>query len=142
MKQVMNANREFLNELSDGCAVMFDGSELPCKVVRLVVRRGGVQVGEKAVVAISVENPTYFPDITEIGLSLLDDFNVFQVYENDTLLWETEKFPIITPRVSRRYLRRFGGGSRLMLTPQGLVSRLYDTNGTLRAVVKEGGKTR
>ena len=138
MKQMINADREFLNELSDGCAVMLDGSKLPCKVVRLVVRRGGVQVGEKAVVGIQVDNPTHFADITGIGLAVLDKYKVFQVYENETLLWETKEFPIITPRVSRRYLRRFGGRSRIMLTPQGLVDRLYDTNDTLRAVVKEG----
>ncbi len=86
----INADRRFLNEITDGRAVMLDGSDFPCKIVRLVVERGGVQVGDKPVVAIGVDNPTYFADIKELGLALLDKFDISQVYEGETLLWESK----------------------------------------------------
>lgn len=91
MKSMINADRQFLNELSDGRAVMLDGSEVPCKIIRFVVERGGVQVGEKPVVAIGVDNATYFPNISELGLRVLDKYKVFQVYEGEALVWETNK---------------------------------------------------
>lgn len=91
MRAAINADRRFLNEITDGGAVMLEGSEVPCKIVRLVVERGGVQVGDKPVVAIGVDNPTHFPNISELGLALLDTFKVFQVYEGETLLWESKE---------------------------------------------------
>ena len=134
---MINADRRFLNEITDGRAVMLDGSEVPCKVIRFVVERGGVQDDDKPVVAIRVDDATHFPNISELGIALLDKFQVFQVYEDKALIWETTEFPIIKPKVSRRYILRFGGRLRLMRTPQGFIDRLYDINNTLRAIVKE-----
>ena len=56
-----------------------------------------------------------------------------------TIDGERREFPFVSRRVAARYKRRFGGriSYLVLLTQQGIFDKLYDTNGTLRAIVGE-----
>ncbi|MCG9132740.1 hypothetical protein J5I95_13765 [Candidatus Poribacteria bacterium] len=56
-----------------------------------------------------------------------------------TINGEKQELALVGRRVAARYKRRFGGriSYLTLITPEGLFDKLYDTNGTLRAIVGE-----